>query len=302
MRLFAGRFATAVKKPEIDIGVIYTHEQHLMPRLLSSLAKASDGLNRRLILVDNHSADGVEQWRGDAPDTKVLRNSKRLSYSANLNRILQASERPYVLLLNTDVFFDASEPCISKMVRFMDERPDCGIAGCRLYHENGEHAPSARRFQTIPMIVARKFGLGPLMRRTLDRYFYRELDARETWESDWLSGCFMMLRREAFQDVGYFDAGFTKYFEDVDMCLRMAQAGWRVMYNGATYCYHLEQRASKNLFSIDALRHARSYVRWLMKWGFSPDRSARPRWALPMSQPLPQEPNSPDEKQGRQAA
>ena len=78
-----------------------------------------------------------------------------------------------------------------------------------------------------------------------------------------------MIRREAFEDVGYFDEGFAKYFEDVDICYRMARSGWRVMHHGATHCYHLEQRASKGLWSTDALRHLGSYFRWHWKWGLS---------------------------------
>lgn len=256
---------------QVDIGVIYTYERDLMPRLLSSLGESANGLRKRLILVDNASEDGVEPWAGYFPETKVLRNSERLSYATNLNRILQVSPAPYILLLNTDMFFDPHEQCISKMVRFMESQPDCGIAGCRLYHEDGEHAPSARRFQTVPMILARRFGLGRWMRGTLENYFYQEHDIKDTWECDWLSGCFMMIRRDAFEEVGSFDVRFVKYFEDVDMCLRMGRAGWRVMYHGATHCYHLERRASKHLFSADARKHARSYLRWLMKWGFAPD-------------------------------
>jgi GT2 family glycosyltransferase len=239
---------------------------------LSSLSQSADGLRKRLILVDNATTDGVEPWLRCFPRTKVLRNSKSLAYSANLNRILQASQAPYVLLLNTDMFFDPDEQCVAKMVDFMESRPSCGIAGCRIHHENGGHAPSARRFQTLSTILARRFGLGPWMRRTLDHYFYQEHPIHEVWECDWLSGCFMMVRRKAIEEVGYFDVRFGKYFEDVDMCLRMSRAGWRVMYNGATYCYHMERRASKKLFSADARQHARAYLRWLLKWGFSPDR------------------------------
>src|SRR3990167_7262017 len=98
-------------------------------------------------------------------------------------------------------------------------------------------------------------GLGRLMRRTLDPSLYREQSPSDTWEAEWLSGAFLMIRREAFNEVGLFDEGFVKYFEDVDMCLRMARAGWKVLYYGGTQCYHLERRASKNLLSVDAMRH-----------------------------------------------
>jgi len=255
---------------DVDVGVIYTHERLLLPPLLRTLRQSGDGLAMRLILVDNAAEDDVEPWRELFPESTILHNSRRLGYAANLNRILEASRNPYILLLNTDMYFDPHEQCVAKMVDFMHSRPDCGIAGCRLYHADGRHAPSARRFQNLAILLARRFGLGKPLRRTLDDYFYREHAAEESWQCDWLSGCFLMIRRAAFQQVGFFDTGFVKYFEDVDMCLRMARAGWRVMYHGGTYCYHLEQRASKHLFSVDAWRHARSYLRWLRKWGFAP--------------------------------
>jgi len=275
-RLPAGGSGVTGGRPDVDIGVIYTHERAFMPRLLSSLRESGGGLKMRLILVDNASRDGVEPWANYFARTRLLHNRKRLRYSPNLNRILQASEADYVLLLNTDMYFEPKQQCVAKMVGFMRARPDCGIAGCRLHHADGQHAPSARRFLSPATVIARRCGLGRWMRGTLDHYLYREHPMDDSWECDWLSGCFLMIRREAFQQVGPFDVGFPKYFEDVDMCLRIARAGWRVLYYGGTYCYHLEQRASRRLFSLDAWRHVRSYLRWLRKWGFSPDRAAVP--------------------------
>ena len=231
--------------------------------------------------MDNRSEEGADLWRGYFPETAVLRNSQRLCYAANLNRILQACRARHVLLVNTDLYFDSSENCLAKMVDFMDRQPRCGIAGCRVYHEDGSYAYPARRFQTVPVILSRRLGLARLMPATIDRYLYREHPIRDCWECDWLSGCFMMVRRAAFEEVGYFDSGFVKYFEDVDICLRMARAGWSAMYNGQTYCYHLERRASKNLLSTDAWKHAWSYYRWLRKWGFSPQREPAPAYIEP---------------------
>jgi hypothetical protein len=264
--------ATPTLAADLDIGVIYTYERQWMPRLLTTLRDSGGGLRTRLVLVDNHSEDGAERWRGYFPETTMLRNARQLSYAANLNRILEACRARYVLLVNTDLYFDGSENCLAKMVAFMDSQPQCGIAGCRVYREDGSYAHPARRFQTVPVILSRRLGLERLMTATIDRYFYRERSPEDCFDCDWLSGCFMMVRREAFEDVGYFDSQFVKYFEDVDMCLRMARAGWSAMHNGQTYCYHLERRASKNLFSGDAWKHARSYCRWLRKWGFSPSR------------------------------
>ncbi len=255
---------------DLDIGVVYTHERELMPRLLTTMAASGEGLRMRLILVDNDSSDGVEPWRGIFSETRVVRNSSRLGYAANLNRILDASAARHVLLLNTDMYFDPRVQCLGRMVRFMHSRPRCGMAGCRLYHADGSDAFAARRFQTLPLILARRCGLGRLLRRTVDRHFYAEHSPDETWACDWLSGCFLMMRREAIDEVGRFDECYGKYFEDVDMGLRMGRAGWQVMHHGAASCYHLESRASRNVFSADAWIHFRAYLRWVRRWGLFP--------------------------------
>ena len=114
-------------------------------------------------------------WCGHLPrDARCSRNARRLSYAANLNRILEAATARYVLLMNTDMYFDPRQQCLGRMVAMMDGRPDCGVAGCRLYHADGTDAHAARRFQTLPLVLARRCGLGRLLRRTLDRHFYAE--------------------------------------------------------------------------------------------------------------------------------
>jgi N-acetylglucosaminyl-diphospho-decaprenol L-rhamnosyltransferase len=267
-----------MRPPDLDIGVIYTHERDLMPRLLDSMSASGEGLRMRLILVDNASS-GVAPWRDYFAETRVLRNARRLSYAVNLNRIVDTSAARYVLLMNTDMYFDPREQCLRRMVEFMDRSPDCGLAGCRLYRDDGSEAHAARRFQTLPLILARRCGLGRVLRRSVNHHFYAERALHESWPCDWLSGCFLMARREALAEVGPFDERYGKYFEDVDICLRMARAGWDVMYHGAASCYHLERRASKNLLSADAWMHLRAYLRWLRKWG------PHPSSAIPLSPP-----------------
>ncbi|MGQ0633668.1 MAG: glycosyltransferase [Planctomycetaceae bacterium] len=256
---------------DVDIGIIYTFEDEYMTPLVSSLAGSGDGLAQRCLLVDNASAGGIARWRGCFPETRVLRNERRLTYAENLNRILEASTARYVLLLNTDMAFDPREQCVAKMVRFMNRHPDCGVSGCRLYHANGTYAWPARRFQTPGIIAARRLGLSRFMRDTIKTYLYADRSQYQALECDWLSGCFLMVRRQAALQVGPFDCQFRKYFEDVDYCLRMARAGWRVMLNGEACGYHLERRGSSRLLSRDAWLHLQSYARWLQKWGFNPE-------------------------------
>lgn len=260
------RCNSAPRAPDVDVGIIYTYERQFLDLLIGSLAHSADVVFPRLILVDNASDDGVTDWEGAFPRMRVIRNERRMGYGPNLNRILESSSARYVLLLNTDMFFDPEERVLDRMVAFMDAHPECGVSGCRMYRGDGSYAYPARRFYSLPMIAARRLGrLGRAFAGSEDRLLYRDRDRRAQFECDWLSGCFLMARREAVEDVGGFDERFEKYFEDVDFCSRMAAAGWKVMFNGETYGYHLEQRASKRLFSRDAFNHARSYLRWMGK-------------------------------------
>lgn len=250
---------------DLDIGIVYTHERRYMPRLLETMAPASGNLNVRLILIDNASHDGQRQCLASFPRATVIHNQQRLSYAANLNRILRVATAPYVLLMNTDMHFEPPEPCLEKMAAFMDRHPGCGLSVCRLHHPGGGYAWPARRFQTPRIIAARRLGLARRMQRELADYFYHDRDHFGAFDCDWVSGCFMFLRSAAAAEVGPFDERFVKYFEDVDYSARMHRAGWRVMFNGDTYCYHHEQRASRRLLSGDAYRHLAGYARWLLK-------------------------------------
>lgn len=248
---------------DLDLGLIYTYERAYLDKLLPQLRNSGTGLRLRLILVDNASADGVDAWRPLFDQGVVLRNDQRLGYAANLNRILSAATSPYVLLLNSDMEFDPAEQCLAKMVRFMDAHPECGLSSCGIYHADGGFAHPARRWQTPRVVLGRRLGLG---RDVVDRYLYRDQPHDASFACDWVSGCFMLVRRSAIEQVGLFDTRFGKYFEDVDICQRMQQSGWTVMCHGATRCVHFEQRASRRLFSRDAARHAWAYLRWLWKW------------------------------------
>jgi N-acetylglucosaminyl-diphospho-decaprenol L-rhamnosyltransferase len=259
---------------DLDVGVIYSGECHFMTPLVTSLADSAPGVSMRLILVDNASADGVENWSQSCPQTKVVANARPRSYAANLNRVLDVSEARYVLLLNTDMYFDPYEQCLTKMVKFMDEHPRAGVSICRVYLPDGTYGEPARRFPTMGAIAARRLGMKRLFARSLAEYFYADRDRQSSFACDWISGCFMLVRRDAMREVGRFDEGYMKYFEDVDMCLRMGRAGWQVMFNGQTHCYHHEQRASRRALSRDAWWHGRAYLRWLYKWGLTVPRTA----------------------------
>ncbi|QGJ69958.1 Hypothetical protein PBC10988_16470 [Planctomycetales bacterium 10988] len=259
-------------KLDLEIGVIYTYERSWMDPLLATMRDSLGDHRAGLLLVDNRSGEDVREWETYFPSTKVIQNASRLGYAENLNRILAASKAPLILLLNTDIYFQPENQCLAKMIRFMHEHPTCGLSTCRAYHPDGTYGYPARKFQSLRAIAGRRLGLEFLFRGDVDDYLFRHRDPEDTFECDWVSGCWMLVRRETFETIGGFDTIFGKYFEDVDYCLRVRQAGWRVMMHGQGFFYHYEQRASTNLFTKDAWQHGKSYLKWLRKWGPNPQK------------------------------
>lgn len=259
---------------DLDVGLIYTYEDAWMMPIVRSLASSGPGLRMRLLLVDNASERGVEPWIHEFPESVAIRNDRRLGYAANLNRILERSAARYVLLLNTDMFFDPREACLTKMVRFMDANPKCGLSTCRLYRYDDSYAHGPRRYPSIRGAIGRRFESLGLFRSHVDDSQYRDRDPYDSFACDWFTGCLFMARSSAVERVGMLDERFKKYYEDVDWCARFNDAGYDVVHNGGTYCFHAEQRASKRIFSPDGRKHLASFARWLWKWRRRPRRAS----------------------------
>ena len=251
---------------DLTISIISTNEKHYLDVLLPQIPLVAAGLKFEVILIDNASNDGTSNLAKQFPFVQIIQNKDKKFFCANHNMAIERATSKYILLLNPDISFDTSEPCLSRMYKFMEANPDCGIGGCRVYNYNNAFAYPARRYQTLPMILGRRI---PFLasKNTIDAYLYKKNDINSVFEADWLSGCFLFLRRKMFDQTGLLDTGFKKYFEDVDICRRAWATGWKVMYNGETFYYHLEQRASRNLFSKDAIKHLKSWMRWKSKQG-----------------------------------
>ena len=249
---------------DLSISIISTNEKHFLDVLLPQIPDVALELDFEVILIDNASGDGTSELAKQFQFVKIIRNDTKQFFSFNHNMAIKKSSGKYILLLNPDICFDTSEPCLKKMFDFMESRPDCGISGSRVYNFDKKFAYPARRYQTLSIAVGRRI---PILhsKRAIDKYLYKESDIQSSFEADWLSGCFLFIRKSMLDNTGLLDAGFEKYFEDVDICRRAHATGWKVLYYGGTFYYHLEQRASKRILSKDAIKHFNSWLRWKRK-------------------------------------
>jgi GT2 family glycosyltransferase len=165
-----------------------------------------------------------------------------LGFAAASNLAIRAGGSPYVLALNPDT--RVTEGALDRMLALMDTRPEIGISGCRLELLDGTFDHAAKRAFPTPLSALGHFtGLGRRAdaRGRLAAYRAPEVEAGPV---DAVNGAFMLIRRRALDEVGLFDEGYWMYMEDLDLCYRFAQAGWRVWYEPGVTVVHVKGGSS----------------------------------------------------------
>lgn len=167
--------------------------------------------------------------------------STNLGFTGGNNVILrpamQLADPPqYFLLLNADTIVRSN--AIKALVDFMDQHLEVGIAGSRLEDPDGTPQRSAFRFQSPLGEFEGGLKLG-VVSRLLEPWVTAPPVRQEVFETDWVSGASMMIRREVFRDIGLLDEGYYTYFDDIDFCFNARRAGWPSWYVPSSRVVHL---------------------------------------------------------------
>ena len=205
----------------------------LLENTLHSVIDSLRHIEGEIFVVDNASDDGsVEMLRARFPMITVIANNENLGFAKANNQALQRSRGKYFLILNPDTLLQ--EDTITTMLRFLDENPDVGIAGSKIIQPDGTIEPACRRSFPSPWVSFTKLaGLSNLFpkSRFFGKYNLTYLSDDETYEVDAISGCFMMIRRDVYDEIGGFDESYFMYGEDLDLCYRTQKAGWKIYYH-----------------------------------------------------------------------
>ncbi len=197
-------------------------------------------------LVDNSSGDGtVEMVRREFPHVHLHPLDWNAGFCFANNLALRQTDAPFALVLNPDT--EVLPGGLDHMVELMRQRPEIGVAGCRLVKKDGTFDHAAKRSFPTPLGALAQF-TGVAGRRCsgprLSQYLVPQVDEHGTGEVDAVNGAFMLVRREAMDEVGLLDERYWMYAEDLDWCYRFKQAGWEVLYNGQVTTLHVKSGAA----------------------------------------------------------
>jgi GT2 family glycosyltransferase len=253
----------------ISIVIVSYNTREFIARCLRSLLEDPSDLVREIIVVDNASADGsVETIEAEFPRVTLIRNSTNLGYAKAVNQGIRSASGHFFLVLNPDI--ETGPGSIRALWEFMEATPDAGIVGGKLLNADGTLQMSCRTFYTVPIVLLRRTFLGRLFpeSKLLRRHLMSDWDHASDREVDWVMGACMMVRREAYENVGGMDERFFLYFEDVDWCYRMKKHGWKVFYvHSAAMTHHYRRESAKLVPDRKLVSHLLSTFRFYDKWG-----------------------------------
>lgn len=261
----------------LSIIILCWNDSKVISDCLRSIYTETRDLDFEVIVSDNGSTDGsLELIRREYPQIRIIENPGNLGFARGNNAGIAESRGNYVLILNPDTIIH--NRALETLVAFADRHPEAGAFGCRVLNCDGSHQGSARPFPTI-----RRDWIAALYLRSLANFSDRFIsDSYVGWNGDteriidWQSGCCVMFRSSVLKALGGFDGQFFYHFEEVDLCRRVWNAGYTIMYTPEATITHLGGQ-SVNRFPIRfALEKYRSRYRYFYKH-FGPTGARRCR-------------------------
>ena len=241
---------------DVRVGIVSWNTAPLLERCLAALPDALRGLDAEIVVVDNASSDasaGVARRLG----ATVVRNVRNEGYARAMNAALAGTAAPFLLALNPDTV--PAPGSLARLVEVLRDEPDAALAVPRLEEEDGRLQHSVYRFPSAPLAAVVGFAPLRLQRGGLGRRWWLEGGAPHDRRADvdWAIGAVHCIRAAALAGAPPYDERWFMYVEDLDLCARLRDDGWRVVFEPAAVVRHVGNAAGEQAWGAGRTR------RWL---------------------------------------
>ncbi|MEN6384940.1 MAG: glycosyltransferase family 2 protein [Phycisphaerales bacterium] len=233
-------------KIELSIIIVNWNGSEITKQCLTSIYEQTRQISFEVIVVDNGSSDSsCEMIEKYFPQVRIIANRENRGFAAANNQGILEAKGDFLLLLNNDTII--LDHALEKIIAVAKETPQAGVLGCKVLNADMTQQSSCFRFPSLLNLTLAAMHLDTFFPK--HNFFGRERYAKVNWnkitEVDVVSGCFMLVRREAYEKTGVLDERFFMYAEETDWCLRFRQNGWKVLYAPYGEIIHLGGASSK---------------------------------------------------------
>lgn len=240
--------------PDMDVSVVIVNwnTRDVLHGCLKSIFEQTRDIGFEVFVIDNDSSDGsADMVRGEFPSVILIENAENRGFAAANNQGLERMRGRYALLLNPDTII--LDGAIQKCVKLADGERDIGVLGCQVLEDDRRIQMTGFSFPSVWTLFLLNTRLMKLMPRSrlLGKPELGWWDRNSDEDLDIISGMFMLVRREAIEQVGLMDDAYFVYGEEADWCYRFAKAGWRRHYTTSARIIHLDG-GSKSTSQVSA--------------------------------------------------
>lgn len=227
-------------RPDLSIIIVSWNTVGYLRDCINSVITETHTITFEVIVVDNASTDGsVEMVKAEYPQVIIVANEKNLGFPAANNLGIGISRGRYILLLNSDTL--VLDGAIQKLVQFMEQHPEAGASGGTLLCQD---------YTIDPLCFRREYNAGTALAEymflpSIRDFLLRPRTKAKTAEVDVLIGAYMIVRREAIQQVGGLDERFFLSAEDVDWTMSIRKGGWKAYYYPDSRIIHFGSQSFK---------------------------------------------------------
>ena len=231
--------------PDLAIVITTYDVRDLLLRCLDALKKATGSLRVEVVVIDNGFQDDSWQSLVKRGDVRAVRGSSDLGFGGANNIGAQVTQAPIILFLNPDT--EPEPDSIQLLTEALARRPDVAVVGPFLYLDDGRLDPAARRNFPNPVNAMHRFlGASRTLGKLLTRpYNEPPVAGCEEDVVDAVSGACLLVRREAFEEIGGFDPRYFMYGDDLDLQRRIFDCGWKALYLPTARVRHRKRKSSQ---------------------------------------------------------
>lgn len=235
---------------KVSIVILSYNNKKLIGQCLAALKKwVKNGEEIELIVVDNASNDDSVEYLRKLKDIVLLESKENLGFAGGNNLGISYAldhKADYIMLLNNDVVI--KNAFWQPLVEFLEENDKVGVVGPKIYFAPGyefhreRYSPKERG--RVIWYAGGEIDWDNVLayHRGVDEVDRGQYDRPE--ETEFVSGCCLLARREVWEKVGLLDEKYFLYYEDSDFCLRAKKKGWQVFYFPGAKIWHLNAGSS----------------------------------------------------------
>lgn len=231
----------------LSIVIVNYNGKKFLKECFESIQQAFKKTSYEIIVVDNNSADGSSDWiKNNYPDIVLIQSKENLGFGKGNNLGVSHAKGKYILLLNNDtILLDPLDDLIDQL----ENNPKIGAIGIKMLDKNKNYLPSAGHFPNLLNILIFK----KLFNTQKD--FVTGNFNQKSYEVDWVTGSFVLLKKDTYHLIKGFDEDYFMYVEDIDFCKKINLIGLRnIFLPSYSYIHFVGFNKSRNLQIIDSLK------------------------------------------------